>query len=108
MLFRSINKAVYFIATKMQGVEWEGRIIKASANEVYINAGTNSGIKAGDSFIVYRPGEELIDPQTGISLGSEITKIGKIKVTSVAEKFSKATIELGRDFRTNDIVRFGL
>lgn len=103
---KAINKAVYLIAMKMQDVEWEGRIIKASKGEVYINAGVTSGIKVGDSFVVYRPGEELIDPQTGLSLGSEITKIGKVSVTSVAEKFSKAQVGFGSGFKTDDVVKF--
>ena len=103
---KAIDKAVYFIAIKMQGLEWEGRIIKASGGEVYINAGATGGIRVGDSFAVYRPGEELIVPQTGLSLGSEISKIGKVTVTSVAEKFSKAQVGFGSGFKTNDIVKF--
>ena len=103
---KAIDKAVYFVAMKMRDVEWEGRIIKASKGEVYINAGATSGIKVGDTFSVYRPGEELIDPQTGLSLGCEITKIGRVTVTTAAEKFSKASVGLGSGFKTNDIVKF--
>ena len=35
-------------------------------------------------------GEELIDPETGISLGGSETVLGEIEVTQVQEKFSIA------------------
>ena len=36
--------------------------------------------------------EELIDPDTGISLGSDDTEIGTIRVSNAQEKFSIAEI----------------
>ncbi|MFH0839622.1 MAG: CsgG/HfaB family protein, partial [Candidatus Omnitrophota bacterium] len=68
---KAIDKAVIAIITRTKNVPWEGRVIKATSNEAYINAGANSGIEVGDTFSVYRLEEELIDPQTGMSLGSE-------------------------------------
>ena len=35
-------------------------------------------------------GEELIDPDTGISLGSSETQVGSIRVSQAQEKFSIA------------------
>jgi hypothetical protein len=59
------------------------------------------------SFVVYRPGEELIDPDTGISLGSEEMMIGKIEVISdvAGGKACKAIIKGGSNFMTGDLVR---
>ena len=37
-----------------------------------------------------RKGEELIDPETGISLGGSSTALGEIEVSQVQEKFSIA------------------
>jgi hypothetical protein len=39
---------------------------------------------------VLKKGEELIDPETGISLGGSTTSIGEIEVSQVQEKFSIA------------------
>jgi len=39
---------------------------------------------------VLRKGKELIDPETGISLGGSTTPIGEIEITQVQEKFSIA------------------
>ena len=43
-------------------------------------------------FAIYRKGESLIDPETGIELGSEKTKIADVSVFEVQPKFSKAKV----------------
>ncbi len=102
---KAIDKAVVAIITRMQDVPWEGRIIKMSGDEAYVNAGAESGINAGDSFVVYRPCEELIDPQTGLSLGCETERIGTITIAEVHEKFSKASVNAAKPLQPNDIVK---
>ena len=103
---RAIDDAVYFIARRMQDVIWEGRIVTVKGPAVYLNCGATSGVQAGDSFNVYRPGEELIDPATGISLGSETTMLGRVQIVEVQDKFSKATAVSGTGFKRGDIIRF--
>ena len=49
--------------------------------------------RVGDRLQVLRKGEELIDPETGISLGSEDAVIGSATVSQVQEKFSIASLE---------------
>ncbi len=100
-----INNAVFFIASKMRDVEWQGSVVKSDGAKVYINAGSQAGITAGDSFVVYSKGEELVDPETGITLGTEEEKAGRITVVSVKEKYSIATIDEGEDFKRGDIIR---
>ncbi len=102
----AIDRAVYFIVMRMQNVPWEGRIVKAEGPVIYLNCGINSGIKVGDSFDVYKKGEELIDPGTGISLGSEVSKIGRVQVVETQDRFSKATIVSGTGFKRGNIIRF--
>jgi len=102
---KAIDKAVIAIITRIKDVPWEGRIVKASGNEAYINAGAGSGINTGDSFVVYRPSEELIDPQTGQSLGCEVKRIGAVTVTEVQDKFSKASVNATMPLQANDIIK---
>jgi len=64
-----------YIVEDMEGLPWEGKIIKASGTTIYMKPGSKGGVQPGMEFAVYRPGEELIDPDTGISLGSEEAKI---------------------------------
>lgn len=100
-----IQEAVNYIVARMETVPWQGRVVTVKEDKIYINAGTNTNINVGDVFTVYRPGEELIDPETGLSLGSEETKIGTIKVEKVEEKFSIATAVNGSGFKAKDFVR---
>lgn len=100
-----IDNAIFFIASKMQNVQWQGSIIKADDAKVYINAGSQAGVKVGDSFVVYSKGEELIDPETGLNLGSEEEKAGRITVVEVKEKYAVCTIDEGEGFKREDIIR---
>lgn len=102
---QAIEDAVAFIINKMESLPWQGRIITVKADKIYVNAGSNSGMSGGESFDVYHVGEELIDPETGLSLGTEEAKIGAIEITQVKEKFSIARIIIGTGFTRGDIVR---
>ncbi|MBN3040658.1 MAG: zinc-ribbon domain-containing protein [Candidatus Omnitrophica bacterium] len=88
----AIDNAVNYIATKLSKMPWQGRVVTVKDGLVYVNAGSNSGMIPGMIFSVYRPGESLIDPETGINLGSEKTRIAEISISEVQPKFSKAAI----------------
>lgn len=104
---QAIDQAVAFIIQKMEKVAWQGNIVTIKEDEIYINAGKNLSINIGNIFIVYKKGEELIDPESGTTLGSEIKNIGEIQVQSVDEKFSKATATAGdiKSFSKGDIIK---
>lgn len=102
----AIDNAVHFITAKMANIPWQGRIIKAEEGKVYLNIGKAGGINVGDEFNVYREGEALIDPESGLNLGAEATKIGRVQVVQVQDKFSIATPIAGSNFEPNNIVKF--
>lgn len=55
---------------------------------IIINAGYNDGITEGMRFLVYKIGEDIIDPDSNTNLGPlEILK-GKYKVGHIQEKIS--------------------
>jgi len=68
------------------------RVIKVDGKSAYINVGRASGIKVGDKFTIFRPGEDLIDPVTKMNLGSTEKQIGTAVVTDVQERFSIVTV----------------
>lgn len=85
------------------------KIISATAGKIIINGGAEDGLKVGDRFKVYRAGEELIDPDSGESLGSEETMVGELEVvdnnTGGKGKASTCRAVSGSDFMKNDMVR---
>jgi curli biogenesis system outer membrane secretion channel CsgG len=94
----AVKKIVAKIVEKSAGMatsSHSGRVIKVEGNKVWVNIGANAGIKIGDEFEVVRKGEKLVDPDTGLVLGSEEESVGKIVVVEVKEKYSVATIQGG-------------
>ncbi len=101
----AIDEAVQRIASRLKSVPWQGKLIKATPSKVYINSGSKGGMDDGMEFDVYRPGEELVDPDTGMTLGAETEKIGRVKVTSVKEKYSIGKIVSGSDMQRGDLLQ---
>ncbi len=103
----AVEKMVAEIVSKSAGMSpaaKTGRIIKVEGTKVWVNLGAGSGVKAGDVFDVYRKGEELIDPETGLSLGAEEEKVGKIIITEVKAKYSIGSIQ-GGDVQAKDFFK---
>lgn len=102
----AIQQAVDFITLELVRVPWAGRVAMIKDGLVYINAGRENGINIGDQFNIYKEGEAVVDPESGLTLGSEVAMIGRVEVVSVEEKFSKAAPISGSGFDKNDIVKF--
>ncbi len=105
---KAITEIMKKIESQLGSLPWQAKIIKVTGNTIYINSGAEAGVKVGDVFAVYSKGEELIDPDTGLSLGSEEEKIGEIGITSSSignGKASKGIIRSGAGFNKGDLVR---
>ena len=87
----------------MPGGVVEGRIIRVDGNKAYINLGSSSGIKMGDKFNVFNPGEALIDPDTGAKLGSTEKQTGSGAVVELQDKF--AVIQFTGTAAAKDTIR---
>lgn len=102
---KAIDQIIAKIDVQLSHKPWSGKVIKAGDQGVFINGGSNIGLLVGNMLQVFRPGEELIDPETGLSLGSEEKKIGDVQIFDVQEKFSKAMPRSGSGFAAGDVVR---
>lgn len=103
----ALSKAMNKISEQLTGDLWSGRIAQVKGNLVYINAGQQTGLQIGDNLIVQELGEEIIDPQTGVSLGRAPGVVrGKLKIASFFGKNgSVASIVSGSNFKNNDLVK---
>lgn len=81
------NYASRFVAEAVNA-RLEGKVIKVEGDRAWINLGASAGLKAGDRFTVFSPGEPLIDPDTGVNLGSTETETGTAEVVDAQEKFA--------------------
>lgn len=78
----AIEEIVELTDEYADSLPWQAKVVTMSGNNVIINAGSASGVNNGDRFVVMRAGEELIDPDTGLSLGSLESEIGEIQVVN--------------------------
>jgi len=88
---------------------WEAKVVLMKDGQVIISGGSETNVKVGERFTVYRGGEEMVDPDTGESLGAEETKIGEIEVVNNnfggKGKASACKVVSGSDFQKGDLVR---
>lgn len=103
---KAVNKVVELVTKSMENVPWAGKIIAVNADKtVMIKPGAQGGVKVGDTFTVFSIGQEVIDPETGLSLGAEESKAGTIQVTEVKDQFAKAKVISGSGFKKLDTIR---
>jgi len=80
------------IANHVADVIFPAKVLIKRDTQVTINRGDGGGVAVGDVFTVFALGEEMIDPDTKESLGREEVKVGKVKISEVDPKFSKADV----------------
>lgn len=100
----AINEGVYDLIAQIGARPASGSVVKADGQGIYLNLGAGA-VQVGDRLSLMSKGEALIDPETGISLGSQETEIGSVEVTSVQDRFSIARLTGGQMPKTGDIVR---
>lgn len=56
--------------------------------KVAINRGQEDGVQMGDKFLIFRLGEQIVDPDTGDNLGQLEIVIGRARVAHVQDRLS--------------------
>ncbi|MEK6743583.1 MAG: CsgG/HfaB family protein [Nitrospirota bacterium] len=105
----ALTKAMVNMMRSLESSPWKGKVMKVAGDKVYINAGRKTGLKVGDKLDVYRVGEDLIDPDTKMKLGTTEDKIGQVLVVQndIGDKadVSVARASSGMGFQAGDIVK---
>ncbi|MBK8476264.1 MAG: hypothetical protein IPL39_08075 [Opitutaceae bacterium] len=85
-------KAAEAVAARVADVIYPPRIVSKIDRQVTISRGEGSGVELGQRWEVFALGEEMVDPDTGASLGREELKVGLVRITRVNPKTSQAQI----------------
>jgi len=93
------------IANRVVDVIYPARVIALTGPQVTINRGDGTGIRVGQAWAVYALGEEMIDPDTGESLGQSEVKVGTVTIDRVSPKFSTGTISENYGIAKGFVVR---
>ena len=103
---KAVNKVVEMITGAMDKVAWTGMVLKVNPDKtLMLKPGSLGGVKVGDKFTVYSKGEEVIDPETGLSLGAEESQAGTIEVIEAKDQYAKAKIVSGSGLKEKDLIR---
>jgi len=70
----------------------EGLIVQEDEENIYIDIGSNAGVRKGTKCVIFREGKEIIHPVTKEVIGKEVTKLGELVITHVQEKMSAAKV----------------
>ena len=97
-----INKGVFDLVKQIGTQSATGSVVKSEDGQVWLNLGQDV-VAIGDQLNIMRKGEELVDPDTGISLGSSDTLLGTVEVVQVQPQFSIAkTVSMNGDAARGD------
>jgi hypothetical protein len=92
LLVRASQVMAERVALRVLDVLYPAKVLAKTGSQVTINRGDGGGIATDQIWNVYALGEELIDPDTGISLGREEVKVGMVKITDVQPLFSRGQV----------------
>jgi curli biogenesis system outer membrane secretion channel CsgG len=96
----AIWQALHWMVDQVASAEWHPLIARIESGTIYLNGGHDRGMRVGELLDVREAGEPIIDPASGDILGQvgEHT-VGRLRVASVADRFSIAEVVSGEGFR---------
>lgn len=80
------------MANRVVDVIHPAKIIALTGKQVTINRGDGTGVSEGQEWEIFALGEEMIDPDTGESLGSSEVMVGLVSIQRVTPRFSTAIV----------------
>jgi LysM domain len=73
--------------------EGMNKVAFADREILYLNRGSNAGVKVGDVYTVHRPLHKIQHPINGKILGTRVDTMGWVRVVLVSEKSATAIVE---------------
>jgi len=102
----AVAQGVKFLIEQLEDIPWEGSVVMAKGDKIIINRGTREGVSEGMTFTVGEV-EELVDPDTGEVLDSEMTTVAELEATKVKEKIAYCKALSGGDKIQKGMTVFG-
>jgi len=87
----ALNEAVARIASDMAKGGWEALVAQVTDDTIYINAGSDAGLKIGDRLVVEHVIGTVTDPATNRVLTVQKARLADIELSAVEGKFATGT-----------------
>lgn len=68
------------------------KVAAISSGVAYINRGTDGGLSVGEALRAVRPGKPILDPDTGVEMGTTEEDLGQVVLAEVEDARSKAEV----------------
>lgn len=102
----ALTKAMSEMIKELNSRSFQSKVLLVEGKTVIFRGGTKSKLESGAKLGVYRPGADLVDPDTGRVIGKREKQIGEIILTDHQnEKISEGAVSSGMGFQPGDIVR---
>jgi hypothetical protein len=82
-----------------------GDVLEVQGTNITLSIGRRDGLVSGMEMALFREGRELKHPKTGEILGRTEKALGKLRIDSVQEAYSTATVAPGTDVAPGDVAR---
>jgi len=102
----AMRDIVQYIIKEMENEPWQALIANVKGGKVYVNAGNNANLKAGDTLKCYRIVDQITDPASGEILGVEEAQIGTVRINQVFPKYSTAIFSGQYTPHIGDVLKF--
>lgn len=84
---------------------YPARVLAKTGNQITLNRGEGTGIAPGQVWLVFATGEEMIDPDTGESLGQEEIMLGSAEIVRVSARTAQAILSEDNGVAQGHILR---
>lgn len=74
------------IVSQVNKKPWSCLVADVEGDEIFLNAGSSSGLATGSILDVYRSGRAIVDPTTGREIGHTETSLGQLEVVRHANE----------------------
>lgn len=102
----AMTKAMSRMVVKLNTMPFKGRVLAVDGATVVVRAGTRSRLEPGAVFDVYRPGQDLVDPDTGRVIGKREKKIGELILKEhQSDRISETEAKSGAGFAAGDVIK---
>lgn len=100
-----VKESADWAATQVADVIFPVKVIAKADKTITVNRGEGTGVAVDQVWRVFAVGKELVDPDTQEVLGKEEVEVGKVRITDVLPKLSRATVVDDRGIAVGSVLR---
>lgn len=106
----ALSQLVENIINKCMDKPWKGYLLAIEDGSYIISGGKSQGIEEGSTFVLYKKGKNVTNPQTGMKIELPGTKVGSLTVATCLGDTPETEISLctyeGEDVNQNELSNY--